>query len=109
MKSAVSVVDPDEEPLTRKQVLNHKIRTPIAVHVKSRHRKSAQVGREADSSDTMRSDMNFYPEAFVLADKERAISVFVVIEIGGSNRWAKQVIRRDPEGFETYRSILLVH
>jgi hypothetical protein len=105
MEGAVSVVDPDEEPLTRKRVLNHKIRTTVSIYVKCQDCKRGQVGRKADSTDTMRSKMNLYPEALALADKKRTVGMFVVIEIGGSDRWAKEDICRDRADIKTSEGV----
>ena len=88
MEAAVSVVDPDKESLTRKRVLNHKIRAAVSIYVKCQDCKRGQVGCEADRTDAMRSKMNLYPEALAFADEKRTIGVFVVIEIGRSDRWA---------------------
>jgi hypothetical protein len=101
MEAAVSVIDPYKEPLTRKRILNNKIRNAVPIHVKSEHRERGQVRREADVTDTMRSEMNFYSEAFVIVNKKRAICVLVVIEIGSSYRWAKQGICGGPAGPQT--------
>jgi len=49
--------------------------------------------------------MNLYPEALALADKKRTVGMFVVIEIGGSDRWAKEDICRDRADIKTSEGV----
>ena len=53
----------------------------------------------------MRSKMNLYAEALAFADKKRTIGVFVVIEIGGSDRRAKEDICGDRADLETSEGV----